>query len=104
MKAVGKLLREKRRREFSLLPAFAPHQRGEKRNVVPHPLDHEGVERVGLSGGRCPARRRPSDQLGDERIVIKGNFAAFAHTAIDTHRRARLDRMRRRSITNEAAD
>src|SRR5262249_55814055 len=39
MKPAGKLLTEKCRRELSLLPARALHQRGEKRNIVAQPID-----------------------------------------------------------------
>ena len=80
------------------------HQGREKRDVMTDAVDGEGVERVGLRGDRLPARRRMGDELGDHRIVIERDFAAFGDAGVVAHRDAVDARLRGRPVAPEAAD
>ena len=67
-------------------------------------FDGEGIKRVGLRLDRRKPRRRVGDELGDHRIVIERNLAAFGHAGIVAHRDAVMDAFGRRAVAHQAAD
>ena len=88
MEAVGKFLGDEAGRKAARLPARMRHQGREERDVVADAVDHERIERVGLRRDRLRAGRRVGDELGDHRIVVERNFAAFGHAGVVAHRDA----------------
>ena len=67
-------------------------------------VDDEGVERVRLRGDRRGARRRVGDELGDHRIVVDRDFAAFGDAGVVAHRDAVEARLGRRAVARQPAD
>ena len=88
-------------RQFSGAPALVRHQRGEERNVVTDAVNDEGIERVGLRVDCRLARRRVGDQLGDHRIVVERNLAAFVDAGIVAHRDAIRHALGRRAVARQ---
>jgi len=72
--------------ELAGAPARMLHDRGEKRDVVADAFDGEGVERLGLRLDRLDARLGMGDELGDHRIVIERNLAAFEDAGVVAYR------------------
>src|SRR5439155_18539237 len=62
---------------------LARRDRRKKRDVVPDAGNVIAVERLAQPVNRDIAVGAMGDQLGDHRIVIKGDFSAFEHPAID---------------------
>ena len=85
MKAAGEFLGDEAGGQRSRLPTRMLHQGGKKRDIVADALDGEGVERIGLRRDRLLAGRRMGHQLGDHRIVIERDFAAFGDAGIVAH-------------------
>ena len=89
---------------FAGAPARMLHDRGEKRNVVAYTFDGERIKRVGLRVDRLRASLGVGDKLGDHRIVIKRDLAAFADTGIVAHRHAIVLALGGRPIAHQPAD
>ena len=68
--------------EPALAPARVLHQRGEKGNIVLHPVDDEGIERVRLQVDGRLARGRVRHQLGDHGVVVHGDLGALEHAGV----------------------
>ena len=81
-KTLGKFLGDEAGRKIALAPARMVHQRRQERNVVADAVDIERIERGRLRLDRRGARRRMRHELGDHRIVIDRDLAAFLHAGV----------------------
>src|SRR5258705_12362740 len=81
-KPSGKFLRYEAGGEIALAPARMMHQRRQERNVVTNAIDVERIERGRLRLYCRGARRRVGHELGDHRIVIDRDLAAFLHAGV----------------------
>ena len=61
------------------------HHGGQEWQIVTNALNFEPVERDAHMLNRCAACGRPCAQLGDHRIVIHRNFAAFKNACVIAH-------------------
>ena len=88
VETVGELLGQGSRSRAALRANVDEPSARPKRNVVADAGDGEGIERrrLGLHGRR--PRRTVRDELGDHRIVVDRDFAAFDDAGVHPHRHA----------------
>src|SRR5208282_2199557 len=87
-KPAGEFLGNEAGRQAPGAPALVLHQRGKEGNVVADAVDDEGVERVRLRLDRGFPVARVGHQLGDHRVVMDRDFAAFVDAGVVAHRDA----------------
>ncbi len=103
-KALRKFLRDEAGGKLALAPARMAHQRRQERNVVPDPVDVKRIQRGRLRLDRSRPRRRMRDELGDHRIVMDRDFAAFLHAGIVADGDTVLARFGRRAVLHQPAN
>jgi hypothetical protein len=104
LETTGKFFGNEGRRQLAFAPARMLHDRGKKRDVVADAFDGEGVKRVSLRDDGLFTRLRMGDELGDHRVVVDRDFAAFGNAGVVAHRHARVLALRRRPIPHQPAD
>ena len=88
MEAIGIFLRDEARGDIARAPARMLHDRAEERNVVTDALDAELIERDRHMVDGRGAVRTMRAELGDHRIVIDRNLAAFIDACVIADREA----------------
>ena len=104
VKAFRKLLGDEAGRECAGTPARMLHDGREKRNVVADAVDIERVQRLRLGVDRRRARTRMGDELGDHRVVVERDLAAFVDTGVVAHGHAVNLGLGGRPVAGEPAD
>src|SRR3569623_1392067 len=99
METVGELYRDKARGEIARTPARMLHDRAEERNVVAIALDAELIERHRHVVDGVDAVRTMRAELGDHRVVVDRDFAAFIDARVVADGEAIGRGLRRRLIT-----
>ena len=82
LEPVGILLLDEGGRHGALDEDRMVHHGGEEGQVMPDPLDLEGVQRIAHRLDGLGARGRPGAELGDHRVVIHGDLAALENAGV----------------------
>ena len=101
--AIGIFFRDEAGRQSARAPARLLHDRGEERNVVADAVDREAVECVRLRIDRGHAVAGMGDELGDHRVVIDRDLAAFVDAGVVADGDAVVVIFGRRAVSDQAS-